>query len=606
MVAQVLPISLEESIRLLPSCGGILLLPVGPTDRDCKNMHVIALTATFTAEPVEEPLNFWMNELDTPCIVKFSPYNQVFQQLLDPASTLSTNLGGLNVVLIRLEDWWHGAGDLHSGQGNRENIKERLERHASDLFDAMKFASGNSRVPYLLCFCPASKRIQSDETWGGFFSLLESRIADRLRDVSGTYVVTSAECKALYPVAEFEDQRANEASHVPYTRGFFHALGTMIARRFYRIHTPPHKVVVLDCDNTLWQGVCGEDGALGVSVGPAYRALQEFIVDQRDAGMLMCLCSKNNEEDVWKVFEKNSGMVLKREHFVSSRINWQPKSENLRSLSAELQLGMDSFIFLDDSAMECAEVEAGCPEALTLQLPGQEAGFRNFLSHVWAFDHLKITEEDRQRSDLYAQNAGRRQLLSQSARLDDFLAGLELQVEFLPMTKTEVSRVAQLTQRTNQFNFTSVRRTESEVEQLCSAGNAECRVIRLRDRFGDYGLVGAMIFTRRSGLLEVDNVLLSCRALGRRAEHRMLSHLGRIAQEERRETVRINFVPTPKNQPAREFLESIGAIIGAGDGAACQIDFESDRVAELSSFPRVNHAVGGSVSEAAPDAIHRV
>ena len=126
-------------MRLLPSCGGILLLPAGPTDSEYKSEQVIALTATFTAEPVEEPLSFWMNELDTPCFIKFSPYNQVFQQLLDPASALSTNQSGLNVVLIRLEDWWDGAGDLDSGNDTREKIRERVERHARDLFDAMKF-----------------------------------------------------------------------------------------------------------------------------------------------------------------------------------------------------------------------------------------------------------------------------------------------------------------------------------------------------------------------------------------------------------------------------------------------------------------------------------
>jgi FkbH-like protein len=593
------------SIRLLP-LRRIVLLHIEPTDHESKNRQIIAVTATFTAEPVEEPLNFWMNELDIPCAVKFGPYNQVFQQLLDPASTLSTNQSGLNVVLIRLEDWWRGAGGLHPGHGGRENLQERVERNTKDLVDAMKFASGNSRVPYLLCFCPASERIQTDETLARFFNLLEAQIAERLKDLSGTYVVTSAESKALYPVAEYEDQKANEVSHVPYTREFFNGMGTMIARRFYRIHTPPHKVIVLDCDNTLWQGVCGEDGASGVSVGPAYRALQEFIISQRDAGMLVCLCSKNNEEDVWRVFEKNPGMILKREHFVSSRINWQPKSENLRSLSAELQLGVDSFIFLDDSAVECAEVEARCPEVLTFQLPDNTADFQRFLSHVWAFDHLKITEEDRRRSDLYAQNAERGQLWAQSMRLEDFLDGLELQVEFLPMTKAELPRVAQLTQRTNQFNFTSVRRSESEVEQLCSAGNAECLVIQLRDRFGDYGLVGAMIFTRRPGMLDVDNILLSCRALGRRVEHRMLTHLGRIAREEGRGKVRMNFVPTPKNQPARDFLESIGAIMEAGNGIPCQIDFNSQLIADLSSLLLGKHEGGGSLSDATHDTVHRL
>jgi hypothetical protein len=191
----------QGSIRLLP-VRGIALLQAGPTDHETKSVQTIVLTATFTAEPVAEPLNFWMNELDLPCLVKFAPFDQVFQHLLDPASILSTNQSGLNVILIRLEDWWQGIGGLDSGHDGRENVQERVQRNAKDLLGAMKFASANSRVPYLLCFCPASERIQADETLARFFDTLEAQITERLRDVSGTYVVTSAESKALYPVAE--------------------------------------------------------------------------------------------------------------------------------------------------------------------------------------------------------------------------------------------------------------------------------------------------------------------------------------------------------------------------------------------------------------------
>ena len=581
------------------------MLPAESTDHQSKNSTAIAVAATFTAEPVEESLRFWMAELGIPCEVNFGGYNQVFQQLLDTASALSSNRNGLNVILIRLEDWWRGAGGLHSEPDSQENAKDRVERNSKDLLDALKFASRNSGVPHLLCFCPASRQIQTNEALAGFFQIHEAQIAEQLQAIGGIYVVASTEITALYRVAEYDDPRADEVGHVPYTREFFQGLGTLIARRFYRIHTPPHKVIVLDCDNTLWQGVCGEDGTLGVSVAPAYRALQEFVIAQRDAGMLVCLCSKNNAEDVWKVFESNHAMVLRREHIVSSRINWQPKSENLRSLSAELQLGMDSFIFVDDSAIECAEVEAGCPEVLTLQLPEPGTDFTKFLSHVWAFDHLKITDEDRRRSHLYAQNAEREQSRTKSVGLEDFLAGLKLQVDFLPMTKTELPRVAQLTQRTNQFNFTSVRYSESEIEQLCSAGNADCIVIRLQDRFGDYGLVGAMFFTRRPGLLNVDNVLLSCRALGRRVEHRMLSHLGRIALQEGREKMRIHFVPTPKNKPARQFLESLGAAVEASSGASCHFDFESGRVADLANLLREPTA-DARLSPMTSDAVHQI
>jgi FkbH-like protein len=527
----------------------------------------------------------------------------VFQQLLDPTSVVSANFNGLNVVLIRLEDWWRGAPNF--GSAGHEDTQKRVEDNADELIEALQFAAGNSKVPYLLCFCPASKQVLTSEATAAFFQSLEERIAHRLKDTGGIFVVTSADCAALYPVADYDDQRSNEVSHVPYTREFFHSLGTLIARRFYRIHTPPHKVIVLDCDNTLWQGVAGEDGALGVSVGPGHRALQEFVIAQRDAGMLVCLCSKNNEQDVWEVFANNSGMILQREHIVASRIDWLPKSENIRSLAAELQLGIDSFIFLDDSALECAEVESRCPEALALLLPDDSSDFQKFLSHVWAFDHLQITDADRQRSDLYSQEAGRKQLRAKSPRLEDFLAGLELQIEFLPMTKAELPRVAQLTQRTNQFNFTGVRRSESDVAHLCSAAGAECLVVRLRDRFGDYGLVGAIIFSRRADFLDVDNAVLSCRALGRRVEHRMLSRLGLMAQGEGLSKVRINFFSTPKNQPAREFLESLGATIAPGDGMQSAVDFESEYLAEL-FFETLGEPTGGigSQNDAAQDSAY--
>lgn len=577
------PVTSGKNLSGVAGLGRLVLLPDGPGSHEGKNVHTIALSATFTAEPVQESLNFWMDELDIACAVKFAPYNQVFQQLLDPASPLSTNPCGMNAVLIRLEDWWRGAGESHLGQATQESRPARVERNAKDLVAAMKVAAGNFGVPCLVCLCPASKAIRTDEVAARLFPAIEAQIAEHLRSVSGIYVVTSAEMQALYPVPEYEDPRADEVSHIPYTRQFFHGLGTMIARRFYRIQAPPHKAIVLDCDNTLWQGVCGEDGASGVKIGPAYRALQGFMLAQRDAGMLLCLCSKNNEQDVWHVFEQNPGMLLKREHFVRSRINWQSKSENLRSLAKDLNLGIDSFIFLDDSALECAEVEARCPEALTLQLPQQESDFPKFLSHVWAFDHLNVTEEDRQRSELYAADADRSELREHSLSLEDFLAGLQLQVEFLPMAKADAPRVAQLTQRTNQFNFTAVRRTESEVEQLSSKGHTECLVVRVRDRFGDYGLVGAMFFTRRPGLLNVDNVLLSCRSLGRRVEHRMLAALGRVARRDGLATVRINFISTPKNKPAQDFLESMGAVVETATGDPCRIEFASERIAELSS-----------------------
>ena len=554
--------------------------------------HGIVVAATFTAEPVEESLRFWMNELDVPCEVQFAPFSQVFQQLLDPQSQLSRNPSGMNVILVRLEDWMGERAQTF------EALRRGIERNTDELLSSLRAAARRSSVPYLLCVCPAWRKTLADPASAELFVATEQRIIETLRADNTIYVVTSSDLAALYPVADYEDPHAYELGSVPYSRDLFMALGTVIARRFYRIHTPPHKVIVLDCDNTLWRGVCGEDGPAGVVVDAACRALQKFVLAQREAGMLIALCSKNNEEDVWSVFEHNPSMILRRNHIAAARINWQTKSENLQSLASELRLGLESLIFLDDSPMECAEVETGCPEVLVLQLPVEDDELTVFLSHIWAFDHLKLTDEDRQRSDFYAQNAGREQLKKESVSLDDFLATLELQVDIRPMEKSDLLRVSQLTQRTNQFNFTTLRRMEAEIERLCASG-AECAVVRVRDRFGDYGLVGAMIFATRDRMLDLDCLLLSCRALGRRVEHRMLAHLGQIARQRALERLRIRFVPTAKNQPAREFLASIGATLQVKDetGFLCW-ETTPQRLEELARRSPFVNVIGTTVVEA--------
>src|SRR5204862_373136 len=177
--------------------------------------------------------------------------------------------------------------------------------------------------------------------------------------------------------------------------------------KFHALLRPAHKVIVLDCDNTLWAGVCGEDGAKGIRLDPPFQSLQKFMRAQHEAGMLLCLCSKNNEEDVNEVFAQRLDMPLRREHLISSRLNWLSKSENLKSIAQELGLGLDSFIFVDDNPVECAEVEANCPEVLTVQLPEDPQQIPQFLRHCWVFDHLTRTAEDIKRGEMYRQNRQR-------------------------------------------------------------------------------------------------------------------------------------------------------------------------------------------------------
>ncbi|HKV09744.1 MAG TPA: amino acid adenylation domain-containing protein, partial [Thermoanaerobaculia bacterium] len=512
--------------------------------------QLLAVSATFTADAIAESLDFWMRELDLPSRVEMAPYNQVFQQLLDPGSLLSTNRHGVNVLLVRLEDW-----------------APEVERNADDLIAALEQASRSAAVPFLAVLCPSETA----------YPEVEERLRAALSSASNVHLATPAELAALYPVEDLYDAYTDRIGHVPYTLTGFAALGTLVSRRIHALASPPAKVIVLDCDNTLWKGVCGEDGPHGVVLDDARRRLQEIVLAQQRDGMLLCLCSKNEEEDVWAAFEARSDFPLRREHLTAWRINWLPKSENLRSLARELDLGLDSFVFVDDNPVECAEVRAACPEVMVVELPGDDTAIPRTLEHFWAFDRLRTTAEDRERTALYRQAAERERHRRSAASFEEFLAGLGLAIDVSPMAPEQLARVSQLTQRTNQFNASTIRRTEAEIERRLDGGELECRVVEVRDRFGDYGLVGVVLFAAREDALEVDTFLLSCRVLGRGVEHRVLAVLGEEAAERGLGRVDVNAVPTAKNRPAFDFLRSLAG--ASEDGAVFRIPVDVARVA---------------------------
>ena len=488
---------------------------------------LIAISATFTAEGIEPGLAFWMHELGLPGEIRFAAYHQVFQELLDPAGLLAGNTSGVNVVLARFDDW--------------------PAAHPAEFVDAVRAAAARTAVPLIVVLCPGA--VQFDDEVRRGVALLPS-----------VYLLTAAEIAALYPVKEVHDPHGNELGRVPYTPLYFVALATALARKIHAIAAPPFKAIALDCDDTLWAGICGEDGPEGVVLDPPRRALQEFMADRRRAGLLLALCSKNNEEDVAATFRAHPEFPLAPGDFVARRINWDSKAGNLAALAEELELGLDTFILVDDNPKEVQEVQAGVPLALALLLPPRAAEIPDFLAHVWAFDRARVTEEDRRRGEMYAQHAERARAARRSASLEDFLASLSLEVKIAPMEPAQVDRVAQLTQRTNQMNATCIRRTAAEIQRL----SEECLTVHVTDRFGSYGLTGAMLFRVTARALVVDTFLLSCRALGRGVEHRMVARLGEIAVERGLETVEIPFVAAQRNRPALLFLESLGA--GAVDG----------------------------------------
>ena len=441
---------------------------------------------------------------------------------------------------------------VHATSGNQ--TRTALEKNIKDLVDGLALKQKRNNTPCIVVSCPENPEIYDNPQLSSIYSLAEESLEDQLKSIPNTFLLSHKEIFNNYPVKQYFDPASQAIGDVPYTPAFFSVLGTSIARKIQSIYRKPYKVIVLDCDNTLWQGVVGDAGAHGIELTPGHKALQSFILQQHDAGMLLCLCSKNAEQDVMAVFDQNLEMVLKTEHIVTSRINWDPKSENIASLAEELDLGLDSFIFLDDNPVECAEVKARLPEVLTLQVPTNPQHLESFLNHIWAFDHLTTTSEDRIRTRLYQQNLQRNAYQKNALSFASFIEGLQLEIEITEPLDNHIPRFSQLTQRTNQFNMTTRRRTEAEINAWVKEEDNHGLVVAVKDRFGDYGLVGAILYSLDTTALLVDSFILSCRVLGKGVEHAMLRHIGTIAKENGRSEVHIPFTRTHKNLPALRFL----------------------------------------------------
>ncbi|WP_456424593.1 HAD-IIIC family phosphatase [Rhodocaloribacter sp.] len=525
-------------------------------------VQTIAVAATFTAEPVGATLGHWLEVFGMPHAITFAPYHQVFQQLLDPESLLGRNEEGFNLVLVRLDDWRRDPA---------ESPDAGLTANVDAFLDALRAAAGRAVVPHLVFLCPSAS---GDDV----LASMEARIRTAAAEMPGVHVAGASEVLAAYPVEAVFDDYADALGHVPFTPDFFTALGTFAARRMLALRRKPYKVIVLDADQTLWRGVCGEDGPEGVALDEPRRALQAFMAARREVGMLLALCTKNDPADVAAVFDAHPEMPLRMEHFAARRINWRPKSENLRAMARELNLGLDAFIFIDDDPIECAEVAARCPEALTLPLPSDADDIPAFLEHVWAFDAPERTAEDALRAGHYRREARRAEARSAAPSLRDFIEGLALEVEIAAPVEEAWPRVAQLTRRTNQFNAWPRPRSEGEVR----ARGDSCRVVTVSDRFGAYGRTGVLTWRIDGDTLDVDTFLVSCRVLGRGVEHRMMAWLGAYARSRGLRFVRVRFRATGRNRPVEDFLRSIPTDLEPEPDGFC---FRAETVAGLAYEP---------------------
>ena len=504
----------------------------------------LAIAATFTAEGLEAPLAFMLDAAGLHGRIAFAPYHQLFQELLAPGSVLSRNAsaGGVGVVLLRLEDF---VRDAEAGA----DLSAVVARAADELLAAFRQFTQRASQPLLVFVMRASP--STAPTLAADIDRHSADLAHALEALPNTAVFGNQVVDDLCPTTR-HDPVADKLAHIPFTDDWFSALAIVVARQVHMRKVATHKVLVLDCDNTIWRGVVGEDGVAGIGLDPGFLAVQDFAIESESKGVLVCLASKNAEADVLRVFDERPDMRLARRHVVAHRINWELKSANLRALARELNLGLDSFVFLDDNPVECGLMQEMLPEVVTLQLRSPESA-AGLLANLWTFDKASVTQEDQRRTEMYRQNAEREQLESSTTDIGAFLASLQLQIDIAPPAEEDWPRVSQLTQRTNQFNFSTRRRGEAEMRSL--GDGTTVLAVRVSDRFGDYGLVGVVIATEAADALEVDTLLLSCRVLGRGVEYEMVAHLGRLALARGKAIVRLPLVRTPKNEPALAFAD---------------------------------------------------
>ncbi len=517
-----------------------------PQAADASPAQRTVVSASFVIEPLEEYLRYWLKRYNNPDDIVFAPYNTIFPQLLDPTQLLRTNRAGVNLIALRFIDWCRFDQD-----GDTAARRQKLQNTLNEFIAALETAEAQTSVPLVVMLCPS----QENPTEQAFHQSLQQRLYEAVTLMPGVTLVTPDAVSRAYPVAEIYDKRADEQAHIPYTKPYYTALATQAARTIYGVQQKPYKVVVLDCDNTLWQGIVGEDGLDGIRVDPARRAFQEKLITLQKSGMLLCLCSKNNGADVDAVFRRQD-MPLRQEHVVAAKVNWEPKSQNILALAEELQLGLDSFIFIDDNPAEITEVQNRLPQILTLQFPQTETAINTFIEQVWAFDIFRTSSEDKQRTQLYRQNIEREKVRNSLNSYEDFLQSLQLRITIDDMPAEALTRVSQLTYRTNQFNFSTIRRSEGELSDLLAQGY-ECVTVQVNDRFGEYGLVGAAIYRISAPALVVDTFLLSCRVLAKGVEHQMLVTLAQRAQQRGCRELILQYTDSGKNTPAREFLSRL-------------------------------------------------
>jgi FkbH-like protein len=368
------------------------------------------------------------------------------------------------------------------------------------------------------------------------------------------------------------DRRFGLMMRAPFRQPFVTAAAEEVLRFPKCRFLPPKKVLVLDCDNTLWGGVVGESGPDQIQLDPhdypgvAYYRFQAEVLAIAAKGVLICLCSKNDESSVWQVLDQHPHCLLRRKDIAGYRVNWTDKATNLQELALELNLGLDSIVFVDDDPVECGLIRSQFPEVTVVQVPARIYEYPGLLRFSGLFDRLSVSQEDQERVQYYQAEKDRRDVQKHHVDVESFLKDLAMKAVIRPIQPGDLPRAAQLCQRTNQFNLTSKRYTEADLAAFLDSPEVRMFLLQAEDRFGPLGQSGLIIFRRSAEQIEVDTFLLSCRIIGRLFDRALFCESLRMARNAwPLDQLRASYVPTPKNSIVSGLWRDYGFAKLSGD-----------------------------------------
>ncbi len=505
-------------------------------------------------------------------------FGEVIPELLRPVS------GEYDAyVLVLDKEGFHPHDGRQESDKNLALLTERIDLLTSSL---TSFAE-QSNAPIFINTLPLSPAPavgfmdrQHADGMGASVALINGALAELASQHNQIILIDSFVALSDLAPASWTDPKMWYYGRIPYSSEASRALATSFALAWQAEKRGPAKVLVLDLDNTMWGGIFGEDGVTGLQCGDdfpgnAFKAMQNEFLRLKKQGMILAILSKNDPAAI-TAFADHPGIIMQEDDFVAHRINWVPKPQNIRELASEINVGLDSFIFLDDSPHEREAMRALAPEVLTPELPddpAQRPAFLRALAQTWP---IRLTDEDAQRSSMYLARRKASEAQSSATSFEDYLAGLEQKLLIEEVSTTTAPRIAQMHQKTNQFNLTTRRYDEADIKAMMENPNAMVILGTVSDKFGDHGISICATVTIKDAAAELQTLLMSCRVIGREVEVAFLGALLENLKSKGVETLTASYIPTEKNVIVAAFYRDQGLTKGEVIGDETRYAWNAD------------------------------